>query len=440
MQRLSLIFLLLFSFSLGQEMQLSLAKAEKLVLNQNFDLALAQKEVSKARISVGLAIGTVLPSISSYGSYTKNHELPVMYLPNFSNPSGPKIPITLGVPYNAVAGLTLNQPLFTGGAALNGFKIARASHNLSKFSRELASRNVTLAVRSLYFQIELLESLIQATDQSKLSAETNLEQVKSREKVGKASHFDVLQARVKYQSLLPQIQSLKNQHETALTNLRGFMGIEKPLKLIITDSLSKLNNPFQNASLDSLKQLALTRRPEVRMSQIQVDISRYQRNISVGQTLPTVSLSADVRHQAQSETSSGINRGNYVRSTTTTLNLSWPLFTGGRKALSIQKALISQKEAEINLQKLTLNIEAEVESAFLKIRESVLNIDANGSLRNQAAEALRLARIMYSNGSSTELEVLTAESNYLQAQSNYYQSIFQYNVAVDQLKKAVNTL
>ena len=155
MKQLSLILLLLFNFSHGQEMQLSLVKAEKLALDQNLDLALAQKEVSKARISVGMAIGAVLPSLSSYGSYTKNHELPVLYLPNFSKPSGPKIPITLGVPYSATAGLTLNQPLFTGGVALNGFKIARASHNLSEFSEELASQHVTLTVRSLYFQIEL---------------------------------------------------------------------------------------------------------------------------------------------------------------------------------------------------------------------------------------------------------------------------------------------
>lgn len=108
--------------------------------------------------------------------------------------------------------------------------------------------------------------------------------------------------------------------------------------------------------------------------------------------------------------------------------------------MGIQKAAIAKKEAEIKLQQTALTIKSEIEAAWLKVHETKMNIDANATMMEQAAEALRLARIMYDNGSSTQLEVLTAEGNYLQAQSSYYQTIFQYNVAVDQLKKAVNTL
>lgn len=440
MKRLTLILLMTFGFSFAQEMELSLDKAEQLALKQNFDLAIASREESKAKIGVMEAVGSGLPSISGYGAYTKNHELAVMYIPNFSNLAGPPIPITLGVPYNATVGLSVSQPLFTGGAVTNGFLIAREAKNISSASRDLTRQNILIAVRTLYFQVEFMQSLINATEQASLSAKTNLEQVEKRETVGKASQFDVLQAKVKYQSLLPQLQSLKNQHETALTNLRAVMGISEPTKFLITDSLVITENPFDGASLDSLKAIAKVKRPEMLITESQKDISTYQRNIAVGQTLPMLSLSADVRHQAQAQKSTDISPSTYVRSTSTSINISWPLFSGGRKALGVQKSAIARKEADLQVQKMELNIGSEVEAAYLKVQETKLNITANASVREQAAEALRLARIMYENGSSTQLEVLGAEGNYLQAQSSYYQSIFQYNVAIDQLKKATNAL
>ncbi|MCF7840995.1 MAG: TolC family protein [Candidatus Marinimicrobia bacterium] len=439
MKRMTL-FLLLVSFGFSQMIDLTLERAEKLALEQNFDLSIAREGETKAKVSVAEAVGIVLPSINAYGSYTKNHELPVIYIPDFSNPAGPNIPITMGVPYNATAGLSLNQPLFNGGAAGNGLLIALEAKNISSYSREMTRQQVLNTVRSLYYQTEFLESLIEATERSSLSAKTNLEQVQKREAVGKASRFDLLQAQVKLQSLQPQLQSLKNQHETVLTHLRMVMGIEEPVQLNITDSLHKVTNPFAGASLDSLKTIGLMNRPEMRITESQQDIAKYQRNIAMGQVLPSISLSADVRHQAQAEHSRDIERDLYMRSTTTALNLSWPLFSGGRKALGIQKAVIAKKEADIRLQQTTLSIKSEIEAAWLKVNETEMNIEANATMMEQAAEALRLARIMYANGSSTQLEVLTAEGNYLQAQSSYYQTIFQYNVAVDQLKKAVNAL
>ena len=440
MKRLTLILLITFGFGFAQELELSLDRAEQLAMKQNFDLAIATREESKAQIGVMEAVGSGLPTISGYGAYTKNHELAVMYIPNFSNLAGPPIPITQGVPYNATVGLSVNQPLFTGGAIANGFLIAREAKNMSSASLELTRQNILIAVRTLYFQVEFMQSLINATEQASLSAETNLEQVEKQEAVGKASQFDVLQAKVKYQSPLPHLQSLKNQHETALTNLRAVMGISEPTKLLITDSLVMAENPFADASLDSLKEIAKKRRPEVLITGSQKDISTYQRNIAIGQTLPMLSLSADVRHQAQAQNSTDISPDAYVRSTSTSLNISWPLFSGGRKALGVQKSVIARKEADLQVQKMALNIGSEVEAAYLKVQETKLNITANASVREQAAEALRLARLMYINGSSTQLEVLGAESNYLQTQSSYYQSIFQYNVAIDQLKKATGAL
>ncbi|PJA51633.1 MAG: hypothetical protein CO167_13000, partial [Candidatus Marinimicrobia bacterium CG_4_9_14_3_um_filter_48_9] len=75
MKRLTLILLITFGFGFAQELELSLDRAEQLAMKQNFDLAIATREESKAQIGVMEAVGSGLPTISGYGAYTKNHEL-----------------------------------------------------------------------------------------------------------------------------------------------------------------------------------------------------------------------------------------------------------------------------------------------------------------------------------------------------------------------------
>jgi outer membrane protein TolC len=117
-----------------------------------------------------------------------------------------------------------------------------------------------------------------------------------------------------------------------------------------------------------------------------------------------------------------------------------PLFNGGRKLAGIQKAKISEKELALQLRQMELLIEADVESAYLMLQESVMKIESNSRVVEQAAEALRLARLMYENGSVTQLDVLNSESGWLQAQSAYLSSIFEFNVALNNLKSAINQL
>ena len=68
------------------------------------------------------------------------------------------------------------------------------------------------------------------------------------------------------------------------------------------------------------------------------------------------------------------------------------------------------------------------------------NIDATEDVVSQAEEALRLSKLLYENGSATQLELMSAESGYLGAKSNYISSVFQYNLAIEDLKKSLNNL
>lgn len=412
---------------------LNMERAEQIALAQNIQIELANKALQKSELSLYEAIGSALPTLSGYGQYTKNQEIPITVI-EFN---GVPMTVRMGSVFSSTGGASLSQPLFTGGMIYHGFKIAKQGVDVAKLSKDQKEQEVILTVRTLYNQIGLMESLIQATQQSLESATVNLEVVKKKKEVGTANQFEVLQAQVKYQSLLPNLVNLKNQKSNLLTNFYTFLNIDNPEAYEINGLLTIENNPFSNRTLAELKQIALSQRLELRMLDSQKKINAIQKKMAIGQGLPMVSVSADIRQQAQGNTASDLN---YYRSRSTSLSVSVPLFSGGRKIVGIQRANITLKETDLQYQQMVDFIKADVESAFLTVTETESSIEANLKLVEQAKEALRLAKLMYENGSVTQLEVLNAESMLLQSESAYYSSIFQYNLAVNQLKKSTNNI
>ena len=55
----------------------------------------------------------------------------------------------------------------------------------------------------------------------------------------------------------------------------------------------------------------------------------------------------------------------------------------------------------------------------------------------QADEALRLAKVRYSAGTATQLDVLTSQVELTRARLNQLQAYYRYNVAMAVLRKAM---
>ncbi len=415
----------------------SLAEAERLALDYALQLQIANTGVEKANIAFRDAVGSVLPTVSAYGQATTNQELPTIII-DFDGPGGnPPTAIAMGSKYSNTGGFSLSQPLFTGGAVLAGYKIAKEGVIMSSLNERITRDNTILTVRTFWYQYLLTRSLIDATRQALDSGQGNLDLAEKKFKNGTASQFEVLQARVSLEQLRPQMIQLENQLRIIEANLLAYVNNPDVHSVQPEGALEMEPNPFKTMTLDEVKSLGIENRPEIKLLEGQRVIAEQQRNIAVGMTLPMVSFSADVRHQAQSNVKSDLK---YMRSKSTSINVSIPLFAGGKKLASIQSAQVALKEADLKIEQARTGIATEIESMYYKLGEAEQKVDANASLVEQANEALRLATLTYENGSSTQLDVQNARSASLQAKSAWLSAIFEYNLAVNQLKKSVNKL
>jgi outer membrane protein TolC len=435
------IFMLIIAFTKTSfSRDLTLDEAEKIAIENNLSIKLVNNSVKEANISYKEAIGSAFPTVNAFGQFTDNFELPIMTIemPSLTDPGQTnKISMKMGTKYNAILGISASQPIFTGGAIFAGYNITKKGVYLSKLQQESQRDNIILNIRILYYQIQLMKSLINATSQSYASAESNYELVKKQKAVGKVSKFEVLQAQVQYRSLKPKLISLKNQKDILLTNFLTLLNDEDLDSIVISEELQKESNPYKNKSLEYIKSIALKKRTELKLLNGQKYIQRNKRLISYSSGLPKVSIQSQIQYQSQAET---IDELDYIKSMNASVNLSIPIFSGARNFRKIQKSNIEIKKTNIQYEQMRNHILNEVESTYLKVKETEANIEANAGLIGQAKEALRLAKLMYENGRIIQLEVQSSESSYLQAQSAYYQSIFEYNVAINSLKQSLNEL
>lgn len=431
---LSLILILSLSLSARE---ITLEEAERLALENNIQIKLSEASLQKAKASSHETLANFFPTVSSFYQLQDNLELSVMVIDFDGDGPAPPTEMQIGTKYSSVAGVQLSYPIFTGGAIINGQLMSNVAVNLSELSLQDQVNTVIYTIRVLYYQSQMLNSMIEATEVGLSSSKESYNLALQRKAVGQATKLDVLQAEVRYESYKPQLVSLKNQLVSALTNLKTYINNPSLEDIAVIGHLEKIENPFEGMSLEDLTQLTKEERLELKMVQEQQKLAQYQRNLAWSTIMPKVQIGGNLQWQANNDLIADLD---HRRSSNVALSVSLPLFSGGKNAAGIQKANIGLKEAQYQLKQMENFVYTDVDAAYRKVEEMQSNIYANEGVVKQAEEALRLSKLLYENGSATQLELVSAESGYLGAKSNYISSLFQYNLAVEDLKKSLNNL
>jgi len=417
--------------------EITLQEAEELALQHNIQIKLSEASLNKAKVSSRESLANFFPTISSFYQLQDNLELSVMVVDFDGDGPAPPQELQMGTTYNSIAGIQLSYPIFTGGAIINGQLMSKVGVNLSKLSLQEQINTVVHTIRLLYYQSQMLNSMIEATEMGLASAKESYELALQMQAVGQATELDVLQAKVRYESYKPQLVSLKNQRVSALANLKTYINDPELESVEVVGKLDMIDNPYAGMSIEDLNEITRNERLELKMAEEQQKIAKYQRNLAWSSIMPMVQVGGNVQWQANANVFDELD---HLRSSNISLGVSLPLFAGGKNAAGIQKATIGVREARYQLEQIEDFIYTDVDAAYRKVEETLTNIYATDDVVKQAKEALRLSKLLYENGSATQLELMSAESAYIGAQSNYISSVFQYNLAVEDLKKSLNAM
>jgi len=119
------------------------------------------------------------------------------------------------------------------------------------------------------------------------------------------------------------------------------------------------------------------------------------------------------------------------------LMISLPIFTGFSRSLRLSQARAQQKNADEDVRARGLQIQSDINAAYLQLRTAYEAIGVQLANRDAARDQLRLAQDRYRLGSGTSLEVSDAQNAVQRAEGDYVNSVATYQKAFAALEGAV---
>jgi len=472
-----IIFFMIFIVGItnAETLVLDLDTAKEIALENNPTIKIAEKGVNRAKAQITEARGGMLPSINAFSSLDHAWDLQKNVIPNFLKPSlaplygdignalvtlgdqfesqaltnqgigmlqaGDMMPdyleMAFGLENTLVYGVQLQQPLFAGGAILNGYKISKFGLDIAKSQLESVTQSLLDNVTQTYYFALFAKSAWEVSEEALASAEENLSQVQKFFDSGKASKLDLLRAEVEVANLKPSVISAENGLKMAFSRLNIILGFDSDKDVVLSDKLEYTECDLQKMTLEELVKMAKHNRPEIAILQTQQKIVDKQLAISKGAFLPTVALGTTYQYMGM-RNDLDYTGDDFNKSFNTSVTLSIPLFNGFRKSSQVQQAKIAKFEMKDQMNSAVDGIQMEVESGYFLLKEAEKKVETQEKTIEQAKEALRLATLMYKEGAATQLDVLNSNLALKSARMNYQQSLLEFNNAISQLKKAIN--
>jgi outer membrane protein, multidrug efflux system len=394
-------------------------------LENNLDLHVAAQRVLEAQAQAGITRAQQFPTINGGASYSAL-QIPSSLAGNNSN----------GTPANSFfngGGLTASAAwnLDFWGLYRRQTEAARAELLASEWAQRATRVTLVQDVAQAYFQLRSLDAQLEITRSTIKAREDSLQLTQSLEKYGAGSQADTRQAEellYAAKANLPELRRQISVQENTISILLGHNPED------IDRGLSVADQPHPREVPTGVPSELLERRPDIQRAEATLIAANARIGVAKAQFFPQISLTSlggSASSQLQS-IFSGKNAYWYAAG-----SLSEPIFDGGRIRSNYHLSQAQEQEMLFAYRKTILNALKDVSDSLVGYKETRERREQQASLVVSAADAVRLARLRYSGGNTSYLEVLTTDTDLYDAQLQLAQSQEQEAASLVQLYAAL---
>ena len=248
----------------------------------------------------------------------------------------------------------------------------------------------------------------------------NFEDVEKKYKVGKASEFEYLRAKVNVNNAEPEVFSAENTVTLAIWQLKAIMGIDLATELDVEGSLSD----YSNELVASLANDTISFENNTNLLQLKLQDEMLNRTIKMTkfQYIPTLSAQFSYNYMALGNTFD-MNWNPYSM---VALSLNIPIFDGFLKRNNIRQYQKTQDILRLNIEDVERNLNIAMENYRNEMNTSVKRYTAAETTLEMAQKSYDISQKMYEVGKATLVELNDAQLALTQAQLTMSQAIFQY--------------
>lgn len=340
-------------------------------------------------------------------------------------------------------GLTLRQSVFNWS---NWKVLQRADAQLAQAEAdyESAQQDLVERVAERYFGVLSAQDDLEAQVAALASIDRQLEQAELRYKAGLVALTDVQEAHAERDAGAAAVIESKRQVAAARELLWEVTGES-------FDALARPADPFQTRNPDPANeeqwvQMALRQNLALVSSRLAADIARENVSVAQGGHAPSVDIVAG-RFRNTSNGESLFPDGSSAGGTavdetarTISLQITFPLYTGGAVSSQVRQAVYLQRAAKERLERVARATERAARDAYLGVQSEAARVTALQQAVSSGGIALEATEAGYAAGTRSAVDVLQARRTWIQARTNYAHSRYDYLINVLKLQQAAGIL
>lgn len=407
---------------------LSLADALNTALLQNATILKAKNDLEASQGLVIQARAVALPTVTATGKYGDEQMSLVQNFPGATNSQ----------PHESwSSGVQISQTVYDGGRSIAALRSASTTKKQSIAVYQTAVADTLLQVRLAYYDVLLAAQQIVVRESSVNLLQKQLEDQQHRLDAGTIPKFTVLQAEVAVANERPALIQARNSYRIAKNNLSNLLGYDLPreiwgdIPLNLTDGFNI--TPLE-VNLPEVLQQALQKRTELEALRRTVDLQKLNVVSARSGYQPVVSVYAGYGWDSSQFSRSLDDK---FEGWSAGAQLNWNIFDGAATYGRVKQAKAQLARSKTDLADQQRQIELAVRTTYSDVMQARETLDSQAKVQEEADEALREARARADAGTSTQLDVLNAQTALTQARTTQITAEHDYAAARANFERAI---
>jgi outer membrane protein len=299
--------------------------------------------------------------------------------------------------------LSAGWTLFDGGTRRGQVSQATALEDAARFKVSGTAQGLTSAVVRSYVSVLAAGEAVLAQERRRDALEAEAARVARFLNEGRAAPLERMRADAAVAGAEAERAAALGRLEVAEAGLARLVGA-RPEQTRGTALVPVRGGEDPIPSRDSLLTLARAASPVIQAAASRAQAARAAVSAASGSWFPTVRAEGRI-------VTYGSGSGNYSTEWQTGLRASWPVFTGGNRGASVDRARAGAAEAEADLGDLELSLANEIDRTLAGLTETERRIVALEAAITQLGEAQRVEALALAQGAGTQTDFLRSESD-----------------------------
>jgi outer membrane protein len=410
--------------------RLDLEQTIEAALKANLEFQRSKEEVNAAKANKNARMTEFFPTLNARYVYIR-HDQPTTQALG-TGQGQVDVLINPEDEYNFVT--SFSQPIFTGFALINQYKIASLGLDAAEYIEKLTRQDVILDAKNAYYSILKAQKLMDVAYDDVKQITAQKEVAENMYQVGMSPLNDLLQSQVQLANAKQRLITAQNSLEIAKAQFNTLLRKSVNDPVAIADILDY--TPF-DYDIDYCLDQAEKYRLEITVADLEIQIAQRDYKISQRDYFPSVNVTGTYTRRGDDwdvDGGEGIADSKFwdVRATA-----SWDFWEWGRTRFGAKEKLSRLSQSKLRKDEILDNIELEVKQSYLRTKESERNIVTIEKAIEQAKENLRITEERYKEQVSTTTDVLIAQTLLTQTMTNYYNALYDFKIAKAILYRAI---